>query len=75
MHIIIDDPSKEESERYTQFLQSHVIQFHNIMNPDIDYPNNSNTEAQEVDKNIIHENPSINCKMNNEVDKSPPVSS
>ena len=32
-HIIINDPSTEDSEVYIQFLQPHNIQFNNIMNP------------------------------------------
>ena len=41
------------------------------MNPDIDYPNNSNSEAKELDENIVQENPSVNFEMNDEVDLQP----
>ena len=60
--IITNDPSTEESEGYTQFLQSHNIQFNSIMNPDIDYPSNSDSEAKEVDETTLQENHSINFK-------------
>ena len=34
-HTITDDLSTEESEGYTQFLQTYGVQFNNIMNLDI----------------------------------------
>ena len=46
--IITDIPSTEESDGYPQLLQSHSTQFNNIMNPNFNYPNNSDNEANEV---------------------------
>ena len=69
--IITDIPSTEESEGYPQLLQSQTIQFNNIMNPNFNYPNNSDNEANEVDKYLIQENPSIKFETNNEVDLQP----
>ena len=43
LHIVTSDLSIEESEGYTQYLQTYDIQFNNIMNLDINYPSNSDS--------------------------------
>ena len=44
------------------------------MNPDTENPNNTNSsdsQAKEVDETLIQENPSLNLKMNDEVNIHP----
>ena len=48
--IITSDLSTEESEGYTQILQTYDIQFNNIMNLDIKNPSNSNSDAKEEEE-------------------------
>ena len=72
-HIITDDSSTEDSEGYTQLLQSHNIQFNNIMNSDNENLDNNDIDspAEEVSEALVLENPSCHLKMNGEVDLEP----
>ena len=49
-HIISEDHATEESEGYTQFLQTYRTQLNNIMNPDDEHSDDSVGQAEEVDK-------------------------
>ena len=57
--IVTDDPSTEDFEGYTQFLQSHNIYFNNIlnpnntMNPDTKHNDITNNEAKEVQEDVM----------------------
>ena len=80
--MITDDHSMEESEGYTQFLQTYDIQFN--MDLDIEYPSNSDSKAEEEEeispqgdppgnaKNLpAQPHQPINFEMNDKVDLQP----
>ena len=70
--IIPKDNSTEESEGYTQFLQTYSIQLNNIMNPNDRNSNESVRIADEVDENLVQEIPSPHIQMNeNEAELHP----
>ena len=61
---ITEDPSTEEYEGYTQFLQTYEVELNNIMNPNNDDNNESIGQAKEGDENLVQENPSLHIKTN-----------
>ena len=61
---ITKDPSTEESEGYTQLLQTYEVELNNIMNPNNGNSGKSIGQAEEVDKNLIQENASLHIRMN-----------
>ena len=70
---ITNNPSTEDSEGYTKYLQSHNTQFNNIMNSYNENPDNndSDSQAKEVDDMFVQENPSLHLEMNHDDDLEP----
>ena len=56
-HGITDDLSTEESEGYTQFLQTCSIQFNNIIDQDLENFDENESQEEEEDEIPPQENP------------------